>query len=265
MLLATAFLINAAARFRPIGDSSPGTKAKNGEGLVNKFLKGFVGAAALIGAAASTANAQDYTWSVELDWFRNAERIGGNYTNLGFEKEGTDATGSFTLTRTGASTFTMSSWNISTSAGTLGGTLPTLFANTYVSGGDGYSPASTYNTGVEFYNEDGDFRLSLTWFPAELVNAMNDEIQGSVIELRPSLSVETEFPALNGTFRRTNGTCELFDVDNGDCEAPRQGWLTLTNITPIEQPPTATPEPASMALLGAGLLGLFAARRRRAV
>ena len=237
---------------------------------MNTFLKGLVGASALFGVTVSTASAQDYTWSFDLSWQTTQTRSLTTFVNSGDEPIDADASGSFTLTRTGTSTFAFLSWNITTTSGTESlGTNPTMFANTYDSNDSGATANSsdTLNNSANFFTADGDYRLTLAWFTGDLISSMNDNVSGVTIEMPGQGASEAEWPISFGSLRRRSGTCDLDATLNQNCDQGTvpAGFLTLASITNVPPPPpTATPEPASMALFGAGLLGLFAARRRRA-
>lgn len=241
---------------------------------MNTFLKGLVGAAALAGVSFSTASAQDYTWTLDMQWgVAQVTPDSTNYFDNGEEPFDASASGTITFTRTGPSSWNATSWNITTTTGTEGfGTNPTLFATTYTNvlnddelAGSVDTPALTpWEEYIDLYDAYGDFKLTLRLPLFDLINKMNDETEMSVVELVSGGSSETNIPASTGTRRRTSGTCELASFEAEECgESERSsGTMTLTSI--VQPPPTATPEPASMALFGAGLLGLFAARRRRA-
>lgn len=237
------------------------------------FFKSLLAATALAGVTLSGASAQDYTWTINLSWHGVETYSSTGFGQTGFEPSdaGIVSPSTFTLTRTGPNSFVMSDWNINTSSGTVAnGASPTGFSNFYSPPTDQDSSAiasspDAYFQSVEFVTMFADYQLSLTWFAGELTAAMNGNLSGTEIELMPGQSFETEYPVAEQGRRRLNGYCELIAVLNELCEGQRPaGFLTLTSISNIEAPPTATPEPASMALMGAGLLGLFAARRRRA-
>ena len=241
---------------------------------MNTFLKGLVGAAALAGVSFSTASAQDYTWTLNMQWgVGQITPDSTNYFDNGDEPIDAAASGTITFTRTGASSWNATSWNITTTGGTEElGTNATMFATTYTNvpndddlAGSVETPLATpWQEYIDLYDAYGDFKLTLRLPLFDLINKMNDETEGAVVELVSGESSETNLPAVTDSRRRKSGTCELSSFEAEECgEGERSsGTLSLTSI--VQPPPTATPEPASMALFGAGLLGLFAARRRRA-
>lgn len=208
------------------------------------IFKGFLGAAMLLGASA--ASAQDYTWTLSDFWFdRHGPTAPWNNTgDLG------QASGTLVLTKVGAD-YELKSFNFTTTLGESG-----LTAIYDYDQNDTYSTNPlAFNTFIEMDDIDGEKSFRIVWYDSGLADEMNSNNIGAVVDLDGNQSYEYE-----GSVRRYNGTgqerCVLDANFTEICNDTTAGVMTLTSVTNV-------PEPASMAIMGAGLLGLLAARRRR--